>query len=341
MRTIRLVSRCLFVSAALIACDHAPLAATPTANGPLGNGQPFQVGAPRPTAPGICCFGEGPLRRWWRSRHTTIWYAPLVFHAPGALADPCSLCWCDPCWYCLPSCRVYDPCWPPCVPAPNWVPSPQPIPNAAPPAETISVLENSQALLELKVPADAQVWIQGMVTRSQGTVRMYRLTGLPAGAPQQVTLQVAVPVDGSVQYFARELGITRGEQAMVRFDPRSAEGEGWIAHRRVPHRAHTELLVHLPDGARLTLAGQPVVGRGTTWRFTTDALHEGETWNDYPVCLEWEQHGQIQMVERRLTISGGARHELDLTHQSDAVFQSHGRAVGLDEQPWPAVAGAR
>lgn len=156
-------------------------------------------------------------------------------------------------------------------------------------------------MLDLTVPADAQVEINGRLTRSIGTIRKFTAHLSKRENEKPVKVRVTVKRDGELLAYSKE------------FSPR---GGGWlhqsISETDLAPALTTTLIVSAPADSRLTLAGKSFEPGELTRIFTTTRLAEGEVWSGYQVQAELEVDGKTVLVERFLEVVAGQEHFVDL-----------------------------
>jgi uncharacterized protein (TIGR03000 family) len=127
----------------------------------------------------------------------------------------------------VPKAAIPQPGAAPGVPVPTSVPDVQaepasPAPAAAAPAGPtsgrVSVREGS-ALLVISVPAQAQVIVNGLQTKSTGPRRQFASTGLRPGLSYKYEIRVQVVRDGRLLEDTRTVYLTSGVHKAVAFSP--------------------------------------------------------------------------------------------------------------------------
>lgn len=73
------------------------------------------------------------------------------------------------------------------------------------------------ALLELRVPAEAEVWFNGEKTIQKGDERIFRSPSLPAGKTFQYEVKVRWNKEGKEQEQTRTIPVRAGEQIRLTF----------------------------------------------------------------------------------------------------------------------------
>lgn len=91
-----------------------------------------------------------------------------------------------------------------------------------------------------------------------------------------------------------------------------------IASTAVPS---TSLTLHVPEDAKVILAGSDTTQTGKLRKFTTSQLRAGELWTDYKVVVELSKDGQLLRQERTVNLVGGESQELTFNFDSIELAQ--------------------
>jgi uncharacterized protein (TIGR03000 family) len=81
---------------------------------------------------------------------------------------------------------------------------------------------------------------------------------------------------------------------------------------RIAKSTTTRLTLHVPEDAKVSLAGVETKQNGETRQFSTTRLAPGQSWNDYKVVVEVERDGRTLSEERIITLRGGDAQELSI-----------------------------
>ncbi|HYO25292.1 MAG TPA: TIGR03000 domain-containing protein, partial [Lacipirellulaceae bacterium] len=178
--------------------------------------------------------------------------------------------------------------------APAVAPPATPQPEA-PPIETA-------ASIQVTVPGDALVFVNDRPTTSTGSERTFVSRGLSAGRTYAYSLRVEVTRAGQKVVENKLVRLAAGETIDLSF----GAGEQIAADEA----ASTELTLHVPAGATVTLAGAVTAQTGETRTYATNSLASGQEWDGYTVRVELERDGRTLVQERTMSIVGGERYEL-------------------------------
>lgn len=167
-------------------------------------------------------------------------------------------------------------------------------------------LESSDsAVIEVSVPADAQVFVNEKATTSTGSSRSYVSNSLQAGQTYMYNFRVEYSENGKDVVKNKSVRLSAGDRVALSFGVNdelklsSADGG-----------AKTELKISVPAEAKVFLAGSATSQTGTERTYTTHRLGEGETWDGYTIRVELEQDGEKLVREETLSIKGGEVYEL-------------------------------
>lgn len=256
-----------------------------------------------------------------------VGYRPYYWRGPGLLgrlfggwrAYPGGYWTCyDPCWTCCGVCGCYDCC---CgvtetvieyhVPSTPRSPTPADSNSGSsnggePEGKTTSAGRES-AFLTVSVPEDARVLVNGMATRSTGDVRRYVSRDLSPGFDYTYEVQAEMMVEGQPVSRTKTIQMRAGQEADLAFD------------MDVSEPVETALTVHVPEGAEVYLAGNSTDGDGTVRTFRTSALQRGDSWSNYVVRVELDDHGTLRTMEERITLRAGDQRDLSFDFDVNRV----------------------
>jgi uncharacterized protein (TIGR03000 family) len=171
------------------------------------------------------------------------------------------------------------------------------------------------AILAVQVPADARVYVNGMLTKTPGTYRQYLSRGLSRGHDYTYEVRVEVTRNGRTYDSTRSVNLWAGGSAQLAF--RMDQATPRVASRSAA--AATSLTLRVPEAARVTLEGRPTEATGALRTFTTHELQDGQRWQGYRVVVELEQGGRVEKSEKTVDLIGGQNHELAFDFQPERV----------------------
>lgn len=181
--------------------------------------------------------------------------------------------------------------------------------NGAPPPPSDSgaglYRPSANAVLTVHVPADARVFVNGLLTTSTGSVRRYVSNGLRAGYNYTYNLRAEIVRDGQTIAETKTVKLQAGDAPEVEF-ALNASTENPIANQAI----RTSLTLHVPADAKVYLSGNETHGSGEVRTFSTTKLAEGQAWGNYVVRVEVERNGRTLSKEEMVELNGGDIREL-------------------------------
>jgi len=170
---------------------------------------------------------------------------------------------------------------------------------------------SATAMLTVRVPAHAQVFVNGLPTSSTGTVRRYVSNGLRWGYNYTYQIRAEIVRDGQTITENKTVKLQAGDKSDVEFALNGSNSDP-IANQPV----RTSVTLHVPADAKVFLSGNETYGDGEVRTFTTTKLAQGQTWGNYVVRVEVERNGRTLSKEETIEVKGGD--VLDLSLDVDA-----------------------
>lgn len=161
-------------------------------------------------------------------------------------------------------------------------------------------------MLNVNVPAEAKVFVNGAATTSTGTQRQYISRGLNAGNRYAYEVKVEMIRDGQTVTENKSVTLGPGEQVNLAFNFDSKEAP--VA----AEKAKTKLTLHVPADAKVFLAGRETSSTGEVREFTTSKLAPGAEWNEYTVKVVANIDGQEIVREKTISLIGGQDRDLTI-----------------------------
>jgi len=172
------------------------------------------------------------------------------------------------------------------------------------------------ATLNVHVPADAKVFVNGLATKSTGADRRYVSNGLQAGYNYSYEVRAELVREGRTITETKVIKLQAGDNSEVAFELDGDEGQ--IAEQPLS----TSLTLHVPAEAKVYLSGNETKSAGETRRFSTTKLANGQAWQDYVVRVELEQNGQLLTKEETVSLKAGEARELTINFDAPQVAQA-------------------
>lgn len=179
---------------------------------------------------------------------------------------------------------------------------------ATPPAgEKETSARRVDGLLTVEVPEDAKIFVNGQPTTSTGERREYVSRNLELGFTYSYEVRAEVVRDGQTIQETKKVDLKAGETARLAFALAPSE------------KVETKLTVHVPQDAKVFLAGNETSAQGPTRVFRTTGLRQGSRWNDYVVKVEWRQGERVISQEKRISLKAGENKEIEFDFDGDKV----------------------
>lgn len=170
------------------------------------------------------------------------------------------------------------------------------------PAEPPAAPVDTAASISVKVPTDAVVFVNGRPTTSTGAERNFVSRGLAGGRTYAYQLRVEFNRDGEKVVENKLVRLQAGQSIELSFGAGEQVASG--------EKAETDLTLHVPAEAKVTLAGAATRQTGELRTFATDSLTKGQEWAGYVVRVELERDGKTLVEEKTLSVVGGETYEL-------------------------------
>lgn len=165
---------------------------------------------------------------------------------------------------------------------------------------------SQKATLNVQVPENAVVLVNGHRTTSTGTSRRYTTPALDASQTYSFVIKAQLEQDGATLEETKTVRLTAGGSRSVSFNLR-------------PQGPETMLSLSVPAEAEVTLAGVPTSQTGTARLFKTRAIPSGQSWDQYTVRVTLDHNGRQLTQERSITLKAGERHALSFDFDAAKV----------------------
>jgi uncharacterized protein (TIGR03000 family) len=163
------------------------------------------------------------------------------------------------------------------------------------------------AMINVNVPADAKVFVNGAATTSMGAQRQFVSRGLTAGNRYTYEVRAEMERNGETVTETKSVTLAMGEQAQLAFNFDKTE-----APVAKGEKTKTKLTLRVPADAKVYLSGRETSSTGEVREFSTSKLAPGAEWNDYTVKVVANVDGQEITKEETITLIGGEDRELNL-----------------------------
>lgn len=156
--------------------------------------------------------------------------------------------------------------------------------------------EGSMAVLEVVVPEDARVFVNGKATSSVGTHRRFVSRGLEADFNYTYEVRVEGIVDGETVSKTKTVRVTAGQETKLSF--------------QLVRELETVLTLNVPHDAEVFLGGSKTKAKGNVRIFRTKSLKKGDAWRDYQVRVVVQRNGVPVEQFRTVTVNAGEKKAL-------------------------------
>jgi uncharacterized protein (TIGR03000 family) len=207
---------------------------------------------------------------------------------------------------------------PAAAPAPGVVPGEVPADGAVAPTNGASIGSGRAAILSVRVPAEAKLYVNGMLTRSTGSERRYISNGLRPGFNYTYELRAQTERNGQMVEERKVVQLQAGQTAEVDFPLNGGEQAD---ERTATRPLQTTLKLRVPADAKVFLSGTESKSVGSTREFVTTKLAPGQSWDNYTVRVEFELNGQMVSKTEKISLSAGESRELTIDADAAQVAQ--------------------
>ncbi|OUT70135.1 MAG: hypothetical protein CBB70_02555 [Planctomycetaceae bacterium TMED10] len=160
--------------------------------------------------------------------------------------------------------------------------------------------------LTVNVPEGASVLVNGKPTTTTGIRRTYISRGVAAGMRYKYDIQAKVDHDGESRIENRVVYARAGDRPEVQFSFDAQDAKTELADEAPARETDkTTLRIHVPNDAKVFLAGRATKSTGPVRVFQTSRLPAGESWEGYTIRAEVERDGAMVSQERTIELEGG------------------------------------
>ncbi len=197
--------------------------------------------------------------------------------------------------------------------APNTDTPPTPMPGAV----YRRLGGDNLAMLNVNVPAEAKIFVNGAETTSTGMQRQFVSRGLSAGNRYTYEVRAEMVRDGETVTETKSVTLGMGEQAQLAFNFDKSE-----APVAKGGKTKTKLTLRVPADAKVYLSGRETSSTGEVREFSTSKLAVGAEWTNYTVRVVANVDGREVTKEETIKLIGGEDRELNIGFGSAEVAQT-------------------
>ena len=172
----------------------------------------------------------------------------------------------------------------------------------------------NSALLSVKVPTDAKVFVNDRPTTSAGIDREYISRDLRPGARYSYSVRAEFVRDGKPVTEEKTVRLTAGQTVSLNFT--EAEKQVLSADSG---ETRTTLKVRLPADAKLYLAGHETKATGGVREFSTTKLPAGSQWATYDIRVVVSRNGHDEVREQTVSLEAGQTREISISFDAPQV----------------------
>ena len=152
------------------------------------------------------------------------------------------------------------------------------------------------AVLEVEVPENARVFVNGKATTSTGTQRRFVSRGLQRGFSYTYEVRVEAEVDGEMMSETKTVRVTSGQDSKLAFE--------------LKRDFETVLTLNVPKDAEVYLGGNRTKATGNVRIYRTKSLKQGDAWSDYEIRVVLNGDGEPRIQEQTITMNAGEKKSL-------------------------------
>jgi uncharacterized protein (TIGR03000 family) len=153
--------------------------------------------------------------------------------------------------------------------------------------------------------------VNDRATTSTGADREFISRDLQDGARYNYEVRAEFTRDGKTVTETKSIQMTAGQTANMDFSAAPA-----VAQTAATAETRTTLIVHVPDDAKLYLAGHETRSTGPVREFSTTRLPNGSEWTTYAVRAVVERDGRQEVREENVSLKAGESREVTLSFDS-------------------------
>ena len=171
------------------------------------------------------------------------------------------------------------------------------------------------AMLNVSVPADAKIFVNGAATTSTGSARQFVSRGLNNGNKYAYEVRAEYEQDGKTVTQTKSVTLGPGEFANLAFNANGTETNPVATGKKVK----TKVTLHVPTDAKVYLSGRETNSTGEVREFATSKLAPGTEWKNYTVRVVSKIDGRDVSKEETITLTGGEDQDLSFDFNTNAV----------------------
>jgi uncharacterized protein (TIGR03000 family) len=172
------------------------------------------------------------------------------------------------------------------------------------------------AVLNVRVPVEAKIFVNGRQTTSTGNERRFVSNGLKPGYGYTYELRAELDRDGRTVTETKEVKLQAGQSANVSF---SFSAEEAPQEKVAKETLRTSVTLHVPADAKVYLGGNESKSTGPVREFSTTRLASGQSWNNYSIRVEIVRDGQKLSKQETLSLKAGESRDVSVEFDAAQV----------------------
>ncbi|MGI9515526.1 MAG: TIGR03000 domain-containing protein, partial [Pirellulaceae bacterium] len=171
--------------------------------------------------------------------------------------------------------------------------TPPPSPNSTETLPETLPVSGDTAILNLRVPTDAVVYVNGKRTSTPGSFRSYVSRNLDPGKNYSYEVRAEVERSGETVARTKVVELAAGVNKTFELDFQQAE------------ETITSVTLFVPEDAQVSLGGVETKASGPMRYFSTTSLKHGDQWKAYQVSVTVERDGEQITRKRYVDVNAG------------------------------------
>lgn len=172
------------------------------------------------------------------------------------------------------------------------------------------------AVLNVRVPVEAKIFVNGRQTTSTGNERRFVSNGLKPGFGYTYELRAEMDRDGRTVTETKEIKLQAGQSANVNFSFSNEEGS---PEKVAKESLRTSVTLHVPADAKVFLGGNESKSTGPVREFSTTKLANGQSWDNYTIRVELDRNGQKLSKVETLSLKAGEARDVSIDFDASQV----------------------
>lgn len=165
------------------------------------------------------------------------------------------------------------------------------------------------AVLNINIPEDTKIYVNGTLTKTKGTSRSYVSRDLEKGKSYSYEIRAEADQDGQLVSRTKVVALTAGANKTIEFDFDDAP-------------LVTSITLSVPEDAIVELCGRRMKSTGPLRHFSSDKLKAGQSWNDYRITVKYEIDGKMVSRTKTLDIQAGDSRSFEFGTERDELIVS-------------------